>query len=46
LQAHQVTSAQIGIGLLTDDQIARLNEHRLGHKGPTDVLSLDVGEAG
>lgn len=44
LQAHGVKNARIGLDLVTDEEIALMNEQRLGHKGPTDVLTFDVRE--
>jgi len=44
LGAHEVTAARIGLRLVSDDEMADLNERHLGHPGPTDVLTFDVGD--
>lgn len=42
LRRHDVASAHISVGLMDDARIAQLNEHHLGHTGPTDVLTFDL----
>lgn len=42
LRRHRVRHAQISIALVSDTEIARLNEHHLQHQGPTDVLTFDL----
>lgn len=37
--------AVVGITLVDDAEIARLNEHYLGKAGPTDVLSFPIEDA-
>ena len=46
LQRHRCPQARLQIALVDDDAIAKLNQQYLGHKGPTDVLSFDLSEAG
>ncbi len=36
----------VSVAVVTDREIARLNEAFLGHAGPTDVLSFALGEDG
>lgn len=43
LRRHQVPHAQISIALVSDEEIAQLNERHLQHPGPTDVLTFDLG---
>ena len=45
LEAHDVTAARIGMRLVSDDEMAKLNELHLGHAGPTDVLTFDLRDA-
>ena len=44
LRRHTVVSAQISVALVDDTAMARLNRDHLGHDGPTDVLSFDLGD--
>lgn len=44
LREHGVKEARIGLALLSDPEMAALNEERLGHAGPTDVLTFDLHE--
>jgi probable rRNA maturation factor len=41
-----VSSAEISITWLTDDEIADLNHEYLDHEGPTDVISFQLYESG
>ena len=45
LHRHGVVRAQISVALVNDAAMAQLNRDRLGHKGPTDVLCFDLGDA-
>ena len=42
LRRHGVTRARIGVALVSDAAMARLNRDHLGRHGPTDVLSFDL----
>ncbi|HET7275374.1 MAG TPA: rRNA maturation RNase YbeY [Longimicrobiaceae bacterium] len=42
LARHSADDATISIALLSDDDIARLNERYLSHSGPTDVISFPL----
>lgn len=44
LRGHGVKEAGISLALVSDARIAKLNERFLGHDGPTDVLTFDLGE--
>jgi len=45
LRRHGCRSARVEVALVDDAAIARLAERYLGHEGPTDVLSFDLGES-
>lgn len=45
LAACPTPPAEVGVHLLNDAAIARLNQQHLGHAGPTDVITLDYGPA-
>lgn len=40
-----VGDVALGIHLVAHPEMIRLNEHFLGHKGTTDVITFDYGEA-
>jgi len=42
LRRHGVVRARIGVALVSDAAMARLNRDHLGRHGPTDVLSFDL----
>jgi probable rRNA maturation factor len=42
LRAHSICRAKIGLRLVSDEEIALMNEKHLGHEGPTDVLTFDL----
>lgn len=44
LHVHKVRRADIGVTLVDDREIARLNKAYLRHRGPTDVLTFDLSE--
>ena len=44
--ARGVGVGEFSLTLLGDDGIAELNQHFLGHEGPTDVLAFALFEAG
>lgn len=46
LRGHGCRAARIGVALVTDAQIADLNQRYLAHRGPTDVLTFPMSEAG
>ena len=46
LRGHRVVSARVSVALVDDTAMARLNRDRLGHHGPTDVLSFDLRDDG
>jgi probable rRNA maturation factor len=46
LKDHGIDSYSISVSFVGDDQIARLNEERLGRSGPTDVIAFDLSEPG
>jgi probable rRNA maturation factor len=43
LKNESVRRAAIEIAVVSDSEIARLNRKHLDHRGPTDVLSFDMG---
>ncbi|MFH0982541.1 MAG: rRNA maturation RNase YbeY [Planctomycetota bacterium] len=45
LQRHGRDAARISVALVDDARMAGLNQRYLGHPGPTDVLSFDLGES-
>lgn len=45
LRRHRCPAADISIALVDDAHIATLNEQYLGHQGPTDVLSFELGDS-
>lgn len=46
LEDHGIDSYSISVSFISDDEIARLNEERLGRSGPTDVIAFDLSEPG
>ncbi len=42
LRRHETPAAQIGIALVDDPHIAKLNQTHLNHTGPTDVIAFDL----
>lgn len=45
LDAHGIERAEISVALMDDAAIAELNRSYLGHEGPTDVISFELGAA-
>lgn len=45
LRRHRTPAARIGVGLVDDAHMARLNELHLNSEGTTDVLSFDLRDA-
>lgn len=46
LRSHDVSEARISLRLVSDEEMASMNESHLGHKGPTDVLTFDLRDDG
>lgn len=46
LRAEEVQAAEISIALVSDAEIAALNQDYLQHEGPTDVISFALHEEG
>jgi probable rRNA maturation factor len=46
LRAEGVASAEISVALVSDAEIAALNQEYLGHEGPTDVICFALHEPG
>lgn len=46
LTAHGARDAELSITVVDDAAISELNRRYLGHEGPTDVISFELGEAG
>jgi probable rRNA maturation factor len=46
LRAEGVRAAEISVALVTDEEIAGLNEQYLSHEGPTDVISFHLHDRG
>lgn len=46
LAAEGVETAEISVALVSDEEIASLNEDYLKHEGPTDVISFALHEQG
>jgi probable rRNA maturation factor len=46
LTDHGVDTYAVSISFVTDDEITKLNEERLGRSGPTDVIAFDLSEPG
>jgi probable rRNA maturation factor len=46
LRAEGVASAEISVALVSDAEIASLNQEYLQHAGPTDVISFALHEPG
>jgi probable rRNA maturation factor len=42
LGAHGVQRAKIGLRLVSDEEMASMNQKHLHHEGPTDVLTFDL----
>jgi probable rRNA maturation factor len=45
LQSHERSCAGLCVALVSDEEIARLNEQYLQHEGPTDVLSFNLSDS-
>jgi probable rRNA maturation factor len=43
LEGEGYVQGMVDVSIVDDVEIARLNEEYLGHSGPTDVLSFDLG---
>lgn len=46
LRAEGITAAEVSVALVSDAEIAALNEEYLRHQGPTDVISFALHEEG
>ena len=46
LRAEGVEAAEISVALVSDDEIAALNQQYLSHEGPTDVISFHLHDRG
>jgi probable rRNA maturation factor len=46
LRAEGIEAAEISVALVSDDEIAALNEQYLSHEGPTDVISFHLHDRG
>jgi probable rRNA maturation factor len=46
LRAEGLTAAELSVTLLTDAEIARMNQEFLDHAGPTDVISFPLHAPG
>ncbi|HEX6937841.1 MAG TPA: rRNA maturation RNase YbeY [Longimicrobiales bacterium] len=46
LADHGIERAEISVAVVDDAAIAEMNERYLGHEGPTDVISFELGAAG
>jgi probable rRNA maturation factor len=46
LRAEGVDAAEISVALVSDGEIAALNEQYLSHEGPTDVISFHLHDEG
>lgn len=46
LRAEGVAAAEISVALVSDAEIAALNQQYLRHEGPTDVISFHLHERG
>lgn len=46
LRAEGVEAAEISVALVSDAEIAALNEQYLSHEGPTDVISFHLHDSG
>ncbi|HYR11758.1 MAG TPA: rRNA maturation RNase YbeY [Longimicrobium sp.] len=46
LRAEGVAAAEISVALVSDDEIAALNQQYLDHEGPTDVISFHLHDRG
>jgi probable rRNA maturation factor len=46
LEEHGVDFYAVSISFVSDEDIAKLNEERLGRAGPTDVIAFDLSEPG
>lgn len=46
LRAEGVEAAEISVALVSDDEIAALNQQYLQHEGPTDVISFHLHDEG
>lgn len=44
LQRQKIPSCSLEIAILGEAGIARLNRQWLGHEGPTDVITFDLGD--
>lgn len=46
LRAEKAGALDVSVSIVSDGEIARLNEEHLGHAGPTDVISFPLRERG
>lgn len=46
LTEHKITNAQVDVSVVGERKMKTLNEERLEHSGPTDVLSFPLYEKG
>jgi probable rRNA maturation factor len=46
LRAEGVAAGEISVALVTDEDIAALNQQYLDHEGPTDVISFHLHDRG
>lgn len=46
LRAHGVQRAKVGLRLVSDEEMASMNQKHLSHEGPTDVLTFDLRDEG
>jgi probable rRNA maturation factor len=46
LRAEGVSDAELSIALVSDEDIAAMNQRYLGHEGPTDVISFPLHRPG
>jgi probable rRNA maturation factor len=46
LRAEGIEAAEISVALVSDHEIAALNEQYLSHEGPTDVISFHLHDRG
>jgi len=42
LAHHKIAAGQVDVAIVSDEEMARLNEAHLDHTGPTDVLTFDL----
>jgi rRNA maturation RNase YbeY len=46
LRAEKVGDAMLSVAFVSAREMASLNRHHLGHRGPTDVISFGLGRTG